>query len=496
LRLRLPLSKKEAQKYIDTEISAQKGAFFTETKRAACYIRVSTDEQIEYSPDSQLREMREYARRAGITILPEHIYVDEGISGRKAETRPAFLKMIANAKKKPKQFDMVLLYKFSRFARSREDSVFYKSLLRKKCGIAVISIKEPLDADNKMSIIMEAFIEAMDEYYSINLSEDVRRTMTEKAMRGEYQTVPPFGYRMRDKSLVPVEKEAALIKYIFDRFNNGESFLELAQSLNAMGIRTHRGNPFENRTIAYILKNPIYVGKVRWRSRVPKKSEPIVAQSQYEPLISQSDWEKAQRRLRQIGANHNFAYKNENRRTDWLSGLVICPSCGRAAVKCGNYWRCGGYAHGVCKKSQYIRDAVLKEAILKKLHDDLAPGLFENDISFAPSDEKRPQACLSVLYTKLGRLREAYLNGTDSLEEYTSEKNALLQEIDLVKRQINLQKSGSNLSEMIKHAAGILYDKNAAPEQKRAAARSIFGKIIYDKDKNLLTIEYHISFCS
>ena len=95
--------------------------------RAACYIRVSTEEQTEYSPDAQQRALVSYARQHQMTVAPEHIYLDAGLSGRRAETRPAFMAMIAAAKSRPAPFDCILVHRFDRFARSREDSIVYKS---------------------------------------------------------------------------------------------------------------------------------------------------------------------------------------------------------------------------------------------------------------------------------------------------------------------------------------------------------------------------------
>ena len=116
-------------------------------KTGAAYIRVSTEDQIEYSPDSQLKKIQEYAHSHQI-LLPKHlIFQDEGISGRSARKRPAFMKMIGMAKQTPRPFDVILVWKFSRFARSRQDSILYKSMLRKDCGINVISITEQLSDD-------------------------------------------------------------------------------------------------------------------------------------------------------------------------------------------------------------------------------------------------------------------------------------------------------------------------------------------------------------
>ena len=97
---------------------------------AAAYIRVSTDDQVELSPDSQLAEIRKWAASHGYLVPDEYVYRDEGISGRKVTGRDQFKRMIGTAKKKPKPFDAILLWKYSRFARNRDDAVMYKSILR------------------------------------------------------------------------------------------------------------------------------------------------------------------------------------------------------------------------------------------------------------------------------------------------------------------------------------------------------------------------------
>ena len=195
---------------------------------AAAYIRVSTEDQMEFSPNSQLRCIQAYALNHHIELLPAHIYLDEGISGRNASKRPAFLQMIADAKRKPHPFDLILLWKFSRFARNRQDSIFYKSMLRRECGIDVISITEPLSPD-PTSILIEALLEAMDEYYSVNLAQEVRRGMNEKFRRGEPLTA------LEARSLLPSREEFAdLWRYLKGHGNEGpieETERRLARNL-------------------------------------------------------------------------------------------------------------------------------------------------------------------------------------------------------------------------------------------------------------------------
>ena len=219
-------------------------------QKAAAYIRVSTEDQTEYSPDAQRKAIEKYAKENDMLLLQENIYIDEGISGRKAEKRPAFMQMIGDAKQKNRAFDVILVHKFDRFARNKEDSVVYKAMLRKQCNVKVISITESIE-DDKFNIILESMLEAMAEYYSINLADEVKKGMTEKALRGEFQGSAPFGYKVIDSKLEINEDEKYYVEYIFEKYAENMSMIQIARNLNTMGVRTHKGNIIENRTVEY-----------------------------------------------------------------------------------------------------------------------------------------------------------------------------------------------------------------------------------------------------
>ncbi len=108
-------------------------------KTACAYIRVSTDKQEELSPNAQKRLIFDYCKKNNYKITDEYLFIENGISGKKAEKRPQFQKMIHMAKSKEHPFDIILVWKFSRFARNQEESIVYKSLL-KKSNVEVISI--------------------------------------------------------------------------------------------------------------------------------------------------------------------------------------------------------------------------------------------------------------------------------------------------------------------------------------------------------------------
>ncbi len=477
---------------------------------AAAYIRVSTEDQTEYSPDAQLSEIRKYAAREGFIILPQHIYVDEGISGKDAKKRDAFNLMISASKTRPKPFDAILVWKFSRFARSREDSVIYKSLLRRELGIDVISVTEPL-SDEKTSVILEAVIEAMDEYYSLNLSEEVKRGMTEAARRGKLQGTASFGYRSENGALVPDNGEAALVREIFTLFAEGESFFSIAKRLNDTGARTRRGNAFENRTIEYILRNPVYIGKMRWNPTGPTRrdfSNPgiITADSSHMPLVDAELWEAVQRRLAEIKPRRKPHGRPAQELRDWPSGLVRCSACKSFLIHSApHYYKCGGYARGRCAASQHIPSEVLKEAIIARLEDDAssAPSPSYDLIRTRDAAAERLriyEKALAENERRASRLREAYLAGAESLASYVKIKASLDEDAvrvrELLSKEISLaaEDEGSHaLKSSIEAALSSLARAAATTAEKHEAAASIIREAVYDKQSNLLTIYYRFS---
>ena len=145
---------------------------------AVIYARYSSDNQREESIEGQIRECTAYAEKNGITVIKH--YIDRAFSA-KTDNRPEFQQMIKDSGKK--LFDVVLVWKFDRFARNRFDSANYKMILKKN-GVHLISVMEPI-AEGSQGILVETLLEGMAEYYSAELSEKVIRGQTENALKGK-----------------------------------------------------------------------------------------------------------------------------------------------------------------------------------------------------------------------------------------------------------------------------------------------------------------------
>ena len=476
-----------------------------DVKVGAAYVRVSTDEQTEYSPDSQLKLIRDYAKREGYIIPDEYVFQDDGISGKKAEKRPAFRLMIATAKEDEKPFDAIFVWKYSRFARNQEEAIMYKNLLKKK-GVEVKSISEP-SSDSPFASLIERIIEWMDEYYLINLAGEVKRGLKEKSQRGEPTGKPPFGYDVSGKMLIPNEN-AKYVEYIFEQYASGKSYRQISYDLNAAGITLQNGKPFNINAVCYILKNPAYVGKLRWSEDEHGKYTDKnyfadleqLPNGKHLPLIEIETWDKVQKRL----ASHSgVKYKREDHPVFMLKGLVRCGSCGSTLVesyskKYRNYKKlqCCKYNSGKCKVSHFIPLEKANEAVIEAIEQCIGSNAF----TFAP--KKPSENKLSRDWDKLigqeemrlKRAKNALLDGAFTSAEYKEIKTSVEENIAKLK-----DAKGKDVPETIDEEAykkkvvgvlSVIKSPDVSGEAKNMALRSIIDKIVFNKPENTFDIYF------
>ena len=223
------------------------------------YARFSSHTQNEQSIEGQLKVCYEFAERNGYKIIGE--YIDRAISGTEAENRPEFQRMIADSAKR--QFQGVLVYQLDRFARNRYDSATYKAKL-KKYGVKVLSARENI-SDDASGVLMEAVLEGMAEYYSVELSQKVKRGLELNARKCLFTgSGVPLGYKIVEKKFAIDEETAPIVKGIFEMYLAGKTMAEIIRYLNGHGVKTSRGNPYNKNSIRLILTNNRYTGVYKY----------------------------------------------------------------------------------------------------------------------------------------------------------------------------------------------------------------------------------------
>ena len=268
--------------------------------------------QTEQSIEGQIRECKDYAKLHDLTIVDK--YVDRHITG-KTDHRPNFQRMIKDSEKH--LFDAVLVWKTDRFARNRYDSAIYKNRLKKN-GVKVFYAKENIP-DGPEGIILESMLEGMAEYYSAELSQKIKRGMRESAHKchvtGGYLAL---GYKIgEDKSFEIDEKQAPIVKKIFEMYDGGSTVTDICQELNSIGVKTARGAKFNKNSLRTILKNEKYIGVY--------EAQGVRVEGGVPAIIDKELFARVQGR---IAENHQFGARKKAKVDYYLSGKLYCGSCG------------------------------------------------------------------------------------------------------------------------------------------------------------------------
>ena len=316
----------------------------------ALYARVSSDRQdVDLSVAAQLRALRDYAEKNDYVVVRE--YIDEAESGRVAD-RPEFRRMIDEAAKPEAPFREILVWKFSRFTRKREHAVAFKSMLRRK-GVRVVSITEQAD-DTATGRLLEGIIESVDEFYSENLAEEVRRGMREAASRGFWvASRTPYGYSRvmvqdgaKKRPTLEIDPDTSpVVRRIFEMAEAGRGMTDITRTLNSEGIASPRGKLWGKTSVHAILVNEVYTGTLLWGTTAKDKAEPVRVEKAFPGIISKAQFKRVNRLMRSRAPKRSHPRRVGS--TYLLSGLVKCKSCNRALS--GQDAKSGQDAYYVCQ---------------------------------------------------------------------------------------------------------------------------------------------------
>lgn len=303
-------------------------------QRAALYARFSSDNQRTESIDAQVRAMKAYCQQQHWQIVAT--YVDEARSAT-TDRRPNFQKMIEDSGKN--LFDIVLVHKLDRFSRNRYDSAIYKSKLKKN-HVSIASVLERID-DSPESVMMEAMLEGMAEYYSKNLSREVMKGMNETALQCKHTGgCCPLGYDLdADKKLIINPHEAEAVRIIFEMFDNGCGYSEIINYLNDNGYKTKKGCIFGKNSLYEILGNEKYTGTFIYNrasskgynhkrnSHSYKSYDDVVRVENGCPsIVSKELFESVQKRR---AANKRNAGRYHSQEFYLMTGKIFCGICGK-----------------------------------------------------------------------------------------------------------------------------------------------------------------------
>ena len=403
--------------------------------KGVIYARYSSDNQREESIEGQIRENMAYAERNGIEIVGT--YIDRAYSAR-TDNRPEFQRMIKDSARR--KFEVVIVWKLDRFSRNRYDSAKYKSVLKKN-GVRVISATEHI-SDNPEGILLESMLEGYAEYYSAELAVKVTRGMVENTLGGKYNggTVP-LGYQIDENQRFQINPIAApAVLEMFQMYAEGASMKKIADQINAMGIRSGRGNLITVNGVTRMLHNRKYLGEYRFADVVQPNAIPAI--------VPQELFDRVQERM---ATNQKAPSKHKAEDEYLLTTKLFCGDCLRMMVgesgtsrngETYRYYKCvGAKKHLGCEKKSvkkdWIEDLVLKYIRSIIFDDELIEMLADRIME----ELGREDPMLPLLRRNLAEVEKGITNMLNAIQMgiYTPSTKQRLEDLEHQRKELSLQ---------------------------------------------------------
>ena len=460
---------------------------------AVIYARYSSDNQREESIEGQIRECTAYAEKNGITVIKH--YIDRALSA-KTDNRPQFQQMIKDSSKK--LFEIVLVWKFDRFARNRFDSANYKMILKKN-GVHLISVMEPI-AEGSQGILVETLLEGMAEYYSAELSEKVIRGQTENALKGKCTGgTGTIGYKIDDAKFYHLDPlTAPLVLEAFQRYDNGDKMVEIVNFLNDKGVRNMLGGKMTHSSVNTMLKNRRYIGELSFRDIVVPDAIPVI--------VPKDLFDRVQKRL---DKNKRAPACGKADEEYLLTTKLLCGKCGAlmfgesgtsATGRTYYYYKCANVKRrkGCNKKTvqkDWLEDLVVRET-MKLIQDD---AMIDKIVQLVMDVQNQENTTIPLLEKQLREVNKKLDNLMKAIEDglYTRTTKERLEALEIQKDELTAKLADEKLKkpsfneDFIRFWLMKFRKFDISQKKQRKALIEIFVNAIflYD-DRMLLTFNY------
>jgi len=394
--------------------------------RALAIVRVSTSEQAQeerYSIPHQRVHIKEECQLRGLHLVHFFEFVQSGarVLSQKSGERADILKYISDH-----EINVVMVHELDRLARSMLDTLLFVDQLN-KLGVTFISIHDGFDTGTAQGQLQMHILAAFAEYFRKQLASKVTGGMLERAKTGKHMGRLPLGYKAGPAGLEIDDREARTVRLIFSMYLEQNLGLRaIAEQLNGMGLKTHRGRDWSHVSVRQILENEIYTGTYTWSG--------IRMENNHQPIVGRSAWDRARHRRERKkglgGRSQNSIFL--------LSGLVRCGVCGGAAMVgrtskktekySYRYYVCTNYAsRGVSScPGGYYRADELEESVIADIQNQVHSFRAEVRLDKIPVEAVLPGEMIELkrremasLNNMLSRAAEAYERGMYDLDWFS-----------------------------------------------------------------------------
>ncbi|WP_297200584.1 recombinase family protein [uncultured Flavonifractor sp.] len=477
---------------------------------AAQYLRKSRMEEgmdTEEVLAKHRKALADFAAAHDIHIIETYYEV---VSGESLYARPEMLRLLEDVEEG--RYDAVLVMDLDRLSRGRmKDQGIILDAFRDS-GTLIVTPEKTYDLSDDLDDEMAEFKTFMSrrEYKIIN--KRLRRGLRQTIQDGCYVANAPYGYRKvtvdRKPTLEIYEPEAKFVRMMYDLYLQGYGCVSIARHVNALGARPHRSAEFTRNSVAHILRNPTFAGKIVWDQKThirkgakgnPKhitiynpREKWTIVDGMHPAIISQETYDKVQAMF----AGRYIPSKQDGTVRSPLAGLVRCANCGqrmqRLVMKGQPYLLCTRPGCCASTKFELVEKRVLSylEETLARLEVEQQQGVTDRDTSVLDTTLEAIQKELAAAQRQKSRLYELL-----ELEEY--DLPTFRERMAAVKEKIaGLERRQRETRQAIEHARladpaalaekirGVLEAYDASdPAGRNALLKGVLSTVWYRKPK-------------
>ncbi|MDT9336377.1 recombinase family protein [Clostridium perfringens] len=496
---------------------------YIDRKRVAAYCRVSTDSEDQLnSYKSQVSYYTDLINN-NIEWCMVDIYADEAITGTQVNKREDFQRMINDCMNN--EIDMIITKSISRFARNTLDTLKYVRMLKEK-NIAVYFEDEKINTLTMDGELLLAVLSSVAQQEVENISANVKKGLKMKMRRGElvgFQGCLGYDYHKEDKTLTINEKEAEIVRYIFNRYIEGAGGSIIGQELENLGYKTKYGSTiWSNSTVLGIIKNEKYIGDVllgktftvdpisKRRLDNLGEEEKYYVKNNHEPIISREIFDKAHEILNRRSKNRGKYEEGVTKREKYsrkyaFSCMMECGFCGGTLTR--RNWHSGSEYSKIiwqcvvatkkgkkyCPESKGIPERVIENAfvesyrllcdekksvleeLLNRINDTVGSSEVNNKI-------KKIEKELSVIEKKINNLVDMRLDDIIEKETYEIKYQELIDNQEKLLNERNklnvVSKNEKSMRQRLKEFKKTLEENEVLEKFDRGVFESVVEKVI------------------
>lgn len=473
-------------------------------RSVALYCRVSTDEQARegVSLEEQQERLKAYCRAMGWSDQVI-VFVDDGFSAKSLD-RPE-LKRLLHAVKSG-VISRIMVTKLDRMSRRLLDLLNLIDLFQ-DYEVSFVSISESFDTNTPSGRLTLQVLGAVAEFERERIRERVYENMLHAASTGKWLTQSPYGYDLVEKVLVINEREAQIVKRVYDLYlHEGLGYYSIAKRLNEEGIPSRQGKEWSIRAIKLMLTNPAYKGALVWNRKDSSKAqrkdkdeaEWVIVEDCLPVIIDKPEWERVQKRI-----GTTTVAPRAKTSPHLLGGMLRCGNCGSGMSigfsgspnKRYRVYRCSANKNkGTCTSKQYKADDVeawFKEGLSQLIHEETGTFKLLYKESLLQNQRLQLEQKIQTARARYKRRIEAYTAGLINLDDLNEEKERLdrfIQELETIdqndeEHMINIEELQEELNRKVHN---IVSSIEVLPvEQAKALLQTIVESVIVFGDRDI-----------